>query len=89
MKGYKTSKDYSRLKELLDKGYAVVCLTTYDFSPGNEVTDVCKATKYDDTYRISARGIEYTSYWPGMHRYKSFEEACRESNIEFFDIADD
>lgn len=89
MKGYKTSKDYTRLKELLDKGYAVVCLTTYDFHAGDEVTDVCKATKYDGDYRISARGIEYTSYWPGMHRYKSFEEACMESNIEFFDIVDD
>ena len=88
MIGYKTSKDYSRLKELLDKGYDVVCLSTYDFNVGDEVTDVCKATKYDGIYSISARGIEYTTYWPGMHRYKSFEEACRESNIEFFDITE-
>ena len=26
MKNYKTSKDYKRLKELLDSGYKVICL---------------------------------------------------------------
>lgn len=82
---YKTSKDYKRLKELLDKGYTVVCFTTYDYGDGDYVTDVCKATCYDGRYQIAARGIEYTAYWPTMRRYNSFEEACRESNIEFIE----
>ncbi len=86
MKGYKTSKDYKRLKELLDAGYEVVCFTTYDFGDGDYVTDICKAINYGDRYQISARGIEYTSYWPGMYRFSSFEDACKNSDIEFIDI---
>ncbi len=82
---YKTSKDYKRLKELLDKGYQVVCFTTYDWGDGDFVTDVCKATAYDGRYQISARGIEYCSYWAGMHRYKSFEDACEHCQIEFIE----
>ena len=34
MNGYKTSKDYKRLKELVDNGYRVVCFTTYDWDEG-------------------------------------------------------
>lgn len=89
---YKTSKDYKRLKELLDKGYEVVCFTTYDFRwlerEEHEpmwTTDVCVARKDDDPerYYFFVRGCEFTSYWPGMRRYASFEEACEDSKIEF------
>ena len=82
---YKTSRDYARLKELLDMGYHVVCFTTYDYGDGYNVTDVCKATLYDGRYQIAARGIEYVSYWPEMYRYKSFEEACEANEIEFIE----
>lgn len=85
MKGYKTSKDYKHLKELLDNGYQVVCFCTYDVNKGYYVTDVCKATCYDGRYQISARGIEYGAYWPKMHRYKSFEDMCENRNIEFIE----
>ena len=31
MKGYKTSKDYKHLKELVETGLDVVCFVTWDF----------------------------------------------------------
>lgn len=94
MEGYKTSKDYKHLKELVDKGYRVVCFTTYDFNEhykgGKDyyeslVTDICRAYKDGDWYYITARGIEYGSYWEGMYRYKSFEEMCENNNIEYIE----
>lgn len=82
---YKTSRDYKRLKALLEAGYEVVCFTTYDWGSGYEVTDVCRARFDGERYQISARGIEYCCYWAGMHRYKSFEDACEQSKIEFIE----
>ena len=32
---YKVSKDYPRLKQLLDEGHKVVCWLTYDWSRGD------------------------------------------------------
>ena len=91
MKGYKTSKDYKRLKELLDKGYEVVCFTTYDFNkhnPGHKTlmtTDICKGMLLGGWYHFSARGIEYCTYWPEMNRYASFDDMCKNNNIEFIE----
>ena len=91
---YKTSRDYKRLKELLDAGYQVVCFTTYDFNEhdkGREdyqeylTTDICYAYLYDGRYYLAARGIEYSAYWPDMRRYKSFEEMCEDSQVEFIE----
>ena len=80
-KGYKTSKDYKRLKELLDEGFDVICFCDY----GDQYRDLCYAYKDDDWYRISSRCIEYNVYWKDMHRYSSFEEMCKDSNIEFIE----
>jgi len=90
---YKTSKDYPHLKDLLDGGKEVVCFTTYDFRWMEReehepmwTTDVCTARKDENgRYYFAVRGCEFTSYWPGMHRYASFEEACADSNIEFIE----
>jgi hypothetical protein len=79
-KGYKTSKDYEHLKELLDDGFDVIC-----FSDCDGCRDVCHAYKDEDWYRVTSRGIEYNVYWPDMHRYSSFEEMCKDSNIEFIE----
>lgn len=96
---YKTSKDYKRLKELLDKGYEVVCFTTYDFRylepKGHEplmTTDVCTAklieceNKEYDMYSISSRGRGVLHYWPNSSLEQgSFEEACASERIEFIE----
>lgn len=91
---YKTSRDYKHLKELLDKGCEVVCFTTYDYNwcqEGKEgyhelmTTDVCYGQKYQDNYSFVARGIEYACYWPGMGRYRSFEEMCDKNKIEYIE----
>ena len=101
MKGYKTSKNYKRLKELLDRGYEVVCFTTYDFNWRNiepheplMTTDICKArllkctanNKYD-MYQFGVRGLGYLDYWPNDPSMNSytFDEACAAENIEFIE----
>ena len=94
---YNTSRDYKRLKELLDKGYEVVCFVTYDYNENQKgredyfeiiTTDICYAradTCEREMYHVTARGIEYASYWSDMCRYKSFEEMCEAQNIEFIE----
>lgn len=105
VKGYKTSKDYKRLKELLDNGYEVVCFTTYDFNQRHKgekdykpiiVTDVCRArfikgsTPSYDKYVICARGICYRDYYTEEgFEGFSFEEACEADQIEFIEPEED
>ena len=93
--GYKLSSDYHRLKELLDKGYIVVCFVDYDFGDGYPpVRDVCKAKRKEHSkvgygYSFGARGIEYVSWdsWGlKMQNYPTFEGLCEMNNIEFIDI---
>ena len=92
---YKWSKDYKRLKYLLDNGYMVVCLADYDFykdgSP--KIRDICKGTfvacednHEHDCYRISARGIGYVDYYGWESDFRTFDETCERMNIEFIDI---
>ena len=100
MKGYKTSKDYKRLKELLDKGYEVVCFITYDFLWRSQephepmmVTDICRAkfikreqNRENDVYVIGVRGLSYITFWPNSNIYDfTFEDRCKAENIEFIE----
>ena len=92
---YKWSKDYKRLRYLLDNGYMVVCLADYDFykdgSPKDR--DICKGThfvcdgnhKYD-CYQISSRGFGYVNHYDWESDFRSFDDVCVEMNIEFIDI---
>ena len=73
MKGYKTSRDYKRLKELLDKGCVIVGYTTYDFNKYYArvilrdavdvkplmTTDVCEA-------KLAGKGTNYERYSFGV-----------------------
>ena len=96
---YKTSKDYKRLKELLDNGHEVVCFTTYDFRWTEReehepmwTTDVCTAKlikcehKEYDMYLIGSRGRGILTYFPntGLEQC-SFEEDCASERIEFIE----
>lgn len=96
MKGYKTIRDYRRLKELLDNGYEVVCFTTYDFLQGREekpmmTTDICRAKLIDKDgeypcYIVGVRGCTYITYYlRGMNYKYSFEDICKQEQIEFID----
>lgn len=96
IEGYKTSKDYSHLRELLDQGKTVVCFTTYNFNrwhPDQEpmmTTDICvgKLLNGDSPeykhYSFSARGIGYGDYWPMDDKF-TFEELCEAKNIEYIE----
>ena len=98
---YKTSRDYKRLRELLDAGYEVVCFTTYDFNRYNRnepdyqpmmTTDVCRAkllkgstSKYD-RYVIGVRGCVFVDYWINDDVKRwTFEEECEAEKIEFIE----
>ena len=103
VKGYKTSKDYKRLKELLDAGYEVVCFITYDFNYYHRgekdyepimVTDVCmgrlldKGNKYE-RYSLFCRGTGFIDYWKVDYDYKyTFEELLEAQKVEFIEPTD-
>ena len=91
---YKTSRDYKRLKELLERGCQVVCFVTYDCNENRKgredyheliMTDICYGSYENGWYHFMARGIEYATYWSEMRRYKSFEEMCEKNNIEYIE----
>lgn len=90
---YKTSRDYTHLRELLDKGIEVVCFTTYNFFNHEKdkepymVTDICVARKnsLNGEYDFGARGIGYGDYDPGYHTF-SFEDFCEKClNLEYIE----
>lgn len=77
MKGYKTSKDYKQLKELLDKGYKVICLWTY-------------ANFYPPTISIAEKirgDIDYYSVanWTCSVESKEFAFFCELRQVEFLE----
>lgn len=98
---YKTSRDYKRLKELLDKGYEVVCFITYDWNrpkvgedlSKHEVittTDVCYARLHNageySKYTIACRGTEFVSYrLYGINYSYTFEQLLESEDIEFIE----
>lgn len=97
MNGYKTSKDYKRLKELVESGIDIVCFTTYDFDQHNRephepmwTTDVCRCRYFPSDnpeytrYSFSVRGLCYGDYWVKMDNY-TFEDLCESLKIEFIE----
>ena len=100
MKGYKTSKDYKHLIELLDKGYEVVCFTTYDWNQQRKdkpdykpyiVTDICIARlQYKgcdfENYMIYCRGTAFVTYFTKMYENTyTFEELLGANGIEYIE----
>lgn len=73
MKGYKTSKDYKRLKELLDSGREVIVVSELT------VTTTAIAVANPCTYVFSGN-------LPIAYAYDThFEAACTLYNIEFIE----
>ena len=87
---YKTSKDYTHLKELLDNGQQVVCFVEWVAPSKNVFTDICKACVLSPNspeyrhYSFSARGIGYGDYWPQIDDW-SFEEHCESLKLEYIE----
>jgi hypothetical protein len=92
---YKVSKDYPRLKQLLDSGYWVVCWVTYDWSRGNGhmVTDIALAKHRGvegyEQYSVACRGTGFGDVFPQWIEnytdeflYKSWEDM----NLQFIDL---
>ena len=81
--GYKTSKNYKHLKELLDGNINVVCFVNYDISPQTKYLfqDICIANKRKDGYEFCARGIGYLSIYEEWG--DKFKELCEDSGVEF------
>ncbi len=92
---YPFSDDYVRLRELLDRGYEVICLAEYKVD-GYCCYDICKGAFRESgneefsRYVFSARGIEYCS-WNSRQSmrygdYPSFEDMMALHKIKFLDI---
>ena len=63
---YKVSKDYPRLKQLLDSGHWVACWVTHDY--GHIVTDIALANHRGaegyEQYSVSCRGTVFDDAFP-------------------------
>lgn len=86
MKGYKTSKDYRRLKELLDSGMEVICLGIIE-DPHMTFARVASyhAAREDEEdghipehYALPRRDVF-------VEEGEDFETICEYSNIEFIE----
>lgn len=83
---YTTSRDYKRLKELLDEGKKIACFIDY-VQVGYTWRDICLArkTKSDfEPYKFSVRGHVYAAHQPSLVPY-SFEELAAAYNVEFIE----
>ena len=82
MKGYRTSKDYKKLKELLDKGYIVVLLWVHD-ATSNLFAGIARRVPHiqggvdGDWYSLDS-----WSYFPTINR-ETFEEYCQGRGFTF------
>lgn len=92
---YKVSKDYPRLKQLLNEGHKVVCWVTYDWSQGNGymVTDIAEAKRIGEGeymhYMISVRGYCFFEVFPNWVELDYTDEwmfeGWKSDNLQFID----
>lgn len=83
MKGYKTSKDYGRLKELLDAGHQVVIVwqhsTTLRLFSGIAEKHVSRDAL---NYTTVGYHLDAWSWFPQSSR-ESFEDKCKAIGFEY------
>lgn len=91
---YKVSKDYPRLKQLLDSEHWVACWVTYDWSrgDGHMVTDIAQAkrrgVKGYEQYSVACRGtgFDYVSpQWLENYTEEYLYNSWEEMNLQFID----
>ena len=83
--GYKTSRDYGRLKGLLDKGYYIVILWVHD-TTNNLFSDIARRVPHVDG---GVDGDWYSvgvwSYFPTINK-EAFEDFCKGKGFTFIDV---
>lgn len=77
MKGYKTSKDYKRLKELLDGGHDVIVV-------GCRNNQLWIALGRDDGERYDLGFMQWSEEYIKKVGW-TFERYCKEFNVEFIE----
>lgn len=77
---YKTSKDYKRLKELLDEGYHII--TFYEILIGDDTCIKKCAFAYRD---VGYYLITNFNYYDWQQAHISFEKICEKYNVEFIE----
>jgi len=86
---YRWSRNYSRLKVMLDDGFEVICRIDFEFTSfsENRYRDLCYCRKYPEgTYRFTVRGLEYSNIRPNdLYSDDAFTEICSKWNVEFLD----
>lgn len=91
---YKVSKDYPRLKQLLDGGHWVVCWVTYDWSrgDGHMVTDIAQAKHRGvegyEQYSVACRGTGFDDVFPQwIEKYTEeyLYNSWAKMNLQFID----
>lgn len=91
---YKVSKDYPRLKQLLDSGHWVVCWVTYDWSrgDGHMVTDIAQAKHRGvvgyGQYSVVCRGAEFDCVcpqWLDNYTDEYLYNSWAKMNLQFID----
>lgn len=82
---YQTSKDYKHLKELLDKGFKVVCFVDVGISEKWEYVfqHIALAYKSNLCYEVSSPGITYIFWYEKLPI--TFEQICEENNVEYIE----
>lgn len=92
---YKVSKDYPRLKKLLDEGYKVVCWVTYerDRCGGCIVTDIAEADRLGEeeymNYNIKVREycfwITFLNWLEVDYTEEGMYKEWKALNLQFID----
>ena len=92
---YKVSKDYPRLKQLLDEGHKVVCWVTYAWDRYGEctVTDIAESQRFGKEvymcYKIKVRGYCFFDIFPNWEEINYTDEKMYKEwegfNLQFID----
>ena len=88
LKGYKTSRDFSRLKELLDNGYWVVILWEHDTTK-NIFPDIARRVPHiDGGVDGDWYSIGFWGYFPTINT-DPFEVFCKRIGFTYIDPKED
>jgi hypothetical protein len=80
IEGYKTSKDYELLCELMKKA-SIICIVNYPKNNGMKESAIASYGGSPLGYRILARGNTYI----GEGSKQAFTKACLKYNVEFIE----